>query len=299
MKHSVISGYIFASVCSAFLSVFSTGKSAAAETEPEYKIRIISRGDANANYAIGLLRLAITKSGKPYTLSISEGALTAMRLKESLISGTIDVSWTATNNELEKELLPVRIPLEKGLLGHRIFIVHRDNKNLLNNVKTLDDLRRFSVGQGRGWTDADILKANGFNVVLAPKYESLFYMVDGKRFQIFPRGVNEPFAEIDKRPNLDLAVDENVMVVYKMPYYFFVNPARKALMEDIQKGLTLAIEDGSFDAYFYADQTTKMVIKNVASSKRVIFELNNPNLPEKTPLDNPKLWVKFDELKSH
>lgn len=123
-------------------------------------------------------------------------------------------------------------------------------------------------------------------------------MVDGKRFQLFPRGVNEPFVEIEKRPSLELAVDENVMVVYKMPYYFFVNPARKQLATDIEAGLLAAINDGSFDEYFYADETTQKVIANVPAKGRRIFQLNNPGLPVQTPTDD-KFWVKFEDLVAH
>lgn len=260
------------------------------------QINLVSRGDANAKYAIGLLSLAIQKTGKPYNIKVSQGELTTMRLMESVKAGTIDVFWAATSDELEKELLPVRIPLEKGLLGHRIFIVHKDNQHLLDDVTSLADLRKFTLGQGRGWTDSDILKANGFKVVLAPKYESLFLMIDGKRFQLFPRGVNEPFNELELRPSLELAIDQNVMITYKIPYYLFVTPGRPELANDIEAGLMTAIADGSFDAYFYNDETTKAVIKQVATVKRRIFALETPSLPPKTPLDNPKLWVNFEEL---
>lgn len=260
------------------------------------QINLVSRGDANAKYAIGLLSLAIQKTGKPYNIKVSQGELTTMRLMESVKAGTIDVFWAATSDELEKELLPVRIPLEKGLLGHRIFIVHKDNQHILDDVTSLADLRKFTLGQGRGWTDSDILKANGFKVVLAPKYESLFLMIDGKRFQLFPRGVNEPFNELELRPSLELAIDQNVMITYKIPYYLFVTPGRPELAKDIETGLMTAIADGSFDAYFYNDETTKAVIKQVATVKRRIFALETPSLPPKTPLDNPKLWVNFEEL---
>lgn len=260
------------------------------------QIHIVSRGDANAKYAIGLLNLALEKSKAPYKINVSQGEWTTMRLRESVKSGSIDLFWAATDDDLEKELLPVRIPLEKGLLGHRIFIVHKDNKHLLDGVQTLEELRKFTMGQGRGWTDSAILKANGFNVILAPKYESLFYMLDGKRFQLFPRGVNEPFSEIELRPTLDLDVDQNIMVTYKIPYYFFITPGKTELAKIIEEGLIAAIDDGSFDAYFYNDETTKSVIKRVATVKRRIFELNTPSLPPKTPLGNPKLWVNFEDL---
>lgn len=42
---------------------------------------------------------------------------TTMRLRESVKSGSIDLFLAATDDDLEKELLPVRIPLEKAFLA--------------------------------------------------------------------------------------------------------------------------------------------------------------------------------------
>ena len=50
-------------------------------------------------------------------------------------------------------------------MGHRILMVHKDNIDLMANVQSLDDLKKFSFGQGRGWTDVDILEANGIKVI--------------------------------------------------------------------------------------------------------------------------------------
>ena len=41
----------------------------------------------------------------------------------------IDLSWAGTNNKLEQELLPIRIPLLQGLLGNRVSIIHKKNLN--------------------------------------------------------------------------------------------------------------------------------------------------------------------------
>ena len=41
------------------------------------------------------------------------------------------------------------------------------------------------------------------------------------------RRTHEPWAEIDKRPGLELTVDEHVMLVYRSPFYLFVSPSKK------------------------------------------------------------------------
>lgn len=279
-----------------FLLLSVTLQQALAASEP---VRIVSRGDANADYSIGLVKLALSRYGNRYQYDISSGALTGLRQKQSLLDGTVDVVWTATNQDMENDVLPVRVPLYKGLLGYRVLLVHRDNAHLFDSVRTKGDLLRFRYGQGRGWTDSDIMEANGMTVVMANKYESLFYMTDGKRFDAFPRGVHEPWLEMKSRPELALTVDTNILLVYRMPFYLFVAPGRPQLAKDIENGLLDAIDDGSFDTFFYASPTVQMVIDRVDLSTRQVFELTNPALPVNTPVNNPKLWIDLDELKHH
>lgn len=279
-----------------FTLLFATFISSAVYAQSVTQIKVVSRGDENADYSIDMLRLGLQKVGRPFEIKVENDALSAPKLREELISGNIDVIWTATNMDMEENALPVRVPLYKGLLGHRILIVQKDNLHLFDRVETMDDLRQFRFGQGVGWTDTTIMKANGLKVVEATKYEGLFYMTDGKRFDAFPRGVHEPWGEIKKHSDLDLAVDANVMMVYIMPYYLMVTPGRPDLAADIERGLLMAIDDGSFDEKFFSNPMVKMVLQYANLKDRRIFKLRNPELPPKTPLDNPKLWIDISKL---
>ena len=260
------------------------------------ELRIMSRGDVNSNYALGAIKLALGKAGVPFKLNISEGDFAPMRQRKELLEGGLDILWTATSIDMEEVALPIRVPLYKGLLGHRILIVHKDNKNLFNQVDTWEQMLAFRFGQGRDWSDTTIMRANGMKVVTAVKYDNLFLMADGKRFDAFPRGVHEPWAEIDKRPSLELTVDEHVMMVYRMPFYLFVSPRKKSFAEDLYQGMLMAVDDGSFDEYFYTNPTVKMVLEKANLKNRVIFNLKNPALPPKTPVDDARLWVNIDKL---
>lgn len=259
-------------------------------------IKLVSRGDGNAEYAIQMIRLGLEKAGVSSELNIASDALSAPKLREELLEGDIDIIWTATNIEMEEHALPVRVPLFKGLLGHRIMIIHQDNAHLFDSVNEFDDLKRFKVGQGLGWTDTTILQHNGLKVVTAVKYEGLFYMADGQRFDGFPRGVHEPWAEIDGRPDLALTVDQNIMFVYLMPYYLFVTPKRPQLAADIERGLLAAIDDGSFDGVFFSNPMVQMVMAKANLADRKVFKLNNPELPPKTPVNESKLWIDLSSL---
>ncbi len=68
----------------------------------------------------------------------------------SLMQGEhVDVVWTMTSRKREKQLLPIRIPLLKGLQGYRIFIINENDNEKFNKISTLEDLRELVAGQGR------------------------------------------------------------------------------------------------------------------------------------------------------
>lgn len=253
-------------------------------------VTLVSRGDANADYAIQLMKQALSKAERRYQFEIIEEAWAEMRSREALLSGQIDVTWTATSSDMEEGLLPVRIPLYKGLLGYRILIIHRDNRHLFAGVRTMEDLQNFTFCQGRMWTDTQILQSNDLTVVPATKYEGLFYMVDGGRCDAFPRGVHEPWDELARRPELELAVDENIMLEYRMPFYLFVSPLKPQLARDLERGLRQMIASGEFDEYFYANPTVQDVMNKSGMDRRRVFPLRNPDLPRATPLDDASLW---------
>ena len=50
---------------------------------------------------------------------------TARYHKEVQDGVRLNVVWAAVTEELERDALPVRIPIRKGILGYRIFLVRR------------------------------------------------------------------------------------------------------------------------------------------------------------------------------
>jgi len=101
----------------------------------------------------------------------------------------VDIIWTVTSKTRERQLLPIRIPLLKGLLGHRVLIIRKKEKRIFSAVLNLEDLQQFTAGQGHDWPDVKILQANGINVSTASTYDGLFSMLQAARFDFFPRGI--------------------------------------------------------------------------------------------------------------
>jgi hypothetical protein len=254
-------------------------------------IKANDSSDPNGKYAVKMIELALRHIDKRYSLSVGKEDYSQARIMEEIENGNLDIFWNSSSSELEQKFAPVRICLYKGLLGNRIFIIHKDNQAKFDQVKTLDDLKRITIGQGKTWADTKILESNGLQVVKVNKYESLFYMVEGGRFDAFSRGVHEPFGELEQHPQLkDLTVEKGLMLVYKMPFYLFVKKANSQLAKDIETGLNRAIDDGSFDEVFRNDPAVQSVMQKANMKARRVFELQNPTLSKETPLDRKELW---------
>lgn len=263
-------------------------------------IRINQPLDGNANYAVAMLKLALNHIDTPYKIEMKDGKdNTQARNIQEVEAGEMDIIWAATDANMEAQLLPIRIPLYKGLLGHRIFIIRRGEQSRFDKVKTLRDLQAFTFGQGTTWADTRILEANGLKVIKTMKYQGLFYMLDGARFDAFPRGVQEPWDELKNNASLNLTVEKSLMLVYKMPFYLFTSKDNKKLAADLERGFNLAIADGSFDKVFYSSPVVQSVLENAGMDNRLVFELKNPELPRETPLGRPELWLDLNEFKKH
>lgn len=242
-------------------------------------------------YAKGLLKLALSKiPDHNYEWQEPVANTAEERMVAQLIDNEIDIVWYASTEDLESRLLPIRIPMYRGLLGYRVLMIKKGNQHKFDNVKTLEDMKRFSLGQGRFWADSGVLEANGLKVTKVLKYESLMYMTDGERFDAFPRGAHEPWSEMERYPQLELDVERNLLFAYTNPFYFFVNKNNPKLAQDIEKGLRIAIEDGSFNEYFFNDPTVRDVMEKANLKNRMLIRLNNPSLPKATPVDDKSLW---------
>ncbi len=255
------------------------------------QLRVVQGNNSIEAYAKGLLRLALSKVQDKYELQEAIPNTSEERMVSMLMDDKLDVVWYATTNDLEERLLPIRICIYRGLLGYRALMIKKGTQHKFDGIKNLEDLKKISLGQGRFWADTNVLTANGLNVVKVLKYEGIFYMLDGDRFDAFPRGVHEPWSEIKRYPQLALDVEQNLLISYINPFYFFVNKNNTKLAKDIERGLRIAIEDGSFDEYFFNDPTVKDVVEKANLKNRTIIRLDNPSLPPKTPVDDKSLWI--------
>ncbi len=240
-----------------------------------------------------ILRLALQKTNEdfgPYELLPSNPDMTESRLLQELEDGRrIDVIWSSTSPEKEKKLLPIRIPLRKGILGYRISFIYKHRQNFFRGVNTLQDLQELRIGQGIGWGDVEIYRAAGI-IVEQSTYENLFKMVNSNRFDLFPRGISEIYSEYQLygQENPNLHIDDHLLIYYPWPYYYFTSRNDRDLANRLETGLWRMIEDGTFDEIFF--KYNRESILRAKLSDRHLISIENPNLTKETPLGDSRLW---------
>jgi len=236
----------------------------------------------------------------PYTIEPAAVVMNEVRALEELrrAGGAVNLVWAGTSRAREKEFLPIRIPMRKGILGFRVSLIAAGTQARIDKVRTLADLRKLRVGQGVGWGDVAVYQANGIPVVTA-EYESLFDMVAAGRFELMPRGITEVFTEHDERSGEvpGLAVERGLVIYYPWPFYCFLNRADGALERRIEMGLRGMIKDGTFDRIFMKHHGES--IRRARLDERRRIDLVNPDLPPETPLRDPALWFTPRTGKAH
>jgi hypothetical protein len=234
---------------------------------------------------------ATIDSDGPFEISYFANPMVRDRaLIETIKGSAINVHIAATRDEWEKKTIPIRIPILKGLLGYRLFLVHKKNLEKFKNLYDVEIIKRLKVGSGSQWTTTKILKKTGFNVVTGINYEGLFSMLNAHRFDYFPRGVNEIFHEFDskkeKYPNI--TIEPTKILYFPTPNYFFVSPKYPILADRIRRGLETIIRNGLFDKLF--QEQYRDIILRAKFNDREILKIENPFLSPDTPLDRSELW---------
>jgi hypothetical protein len=263
--------------------------------------RAESATDTRYQYDWTVLRTALDKTRSsfgPYELREADYPMVQSRVEYEMLNseGRINILVRSTSVDLEKRFLPIRIPVDRGILGYRILLVRGADLPRFAAVRTLDDLRKFRIGQGKGWSDVPILRSAGFEVVEGDSYEGLFSMLTAERFDVFSRSINEALSEYDKQHqnHPTMAVEPTLLLHYSLPRYFFVrrDAQGEKLAKRIESGLEIMLRDGSLSALFF--QFKGEQIRQAGLDKRIVFNIPNPLLPPETPLARTELW--YDPL---
>jgi len=114
-------------------------------------------------------------------------------------------------------------------------------------------------------------------VHVAP-WESLFQMVESKRFDFFPLGASEASTLLHEYQSLapNAIVDTHLVLIYPFGRLFFVRKDNAALRDAIQSGLEQAFADGSFQQLF--EDFWSLSLTPVNLKERTPIRISNLNL---------------------
>ncbi len=255
--------------------------------------RSIGVADPQLLYIRRLVELALEQAGVEVALTLVDKEMAQGRslLELARGDGPLDLMWTMTTRQRETSgLLPVRIPIDRGLMGWRLLLVRRDDLTRWRRLRKLADLRPLLAGQGHDWPDTEILRANGLKVLTSATHDALFRMLASGRFDYLPRAIMEVDAELADNRHPRRAVVPGLMLHYPAASYLFVSPRRPDLARLLQVGLEKAVAEGSLQRLHQAHFGA--ALRAYPVSREGVIHLSNPLLPPDTPLQRRELWLR-------
>ncbi|EGM70943.1 hypothetical protein [Shewanella sp. HN-41] len=177
----------------------------------------------NNVYFSSLLKLALEKSIErfgAYQLNPVNVDISQKRQLRELDKGSISVFWTMTSYAREADMLPVRVPLTKGMYGIRLMAINRADHDMFSAVSNVKQLAKWKALLGRDWPDTAIMRVNRLDVRSDVAEGDLYNVLDKYQGNYFPRAVTEIYSELDRRPELNIEADEHLGLVYPTAVYF-------------------------------------------------------------------------------
>ncbi len=202
----------------------------------------------------------------------------------------VDVFWGETSRERETQLLPVRIPLTKGLATYRLLLIRPEDQARFSDIETFNDFGSLRVGGDPRWPISRAFQAQGFDIVSARNFESRFRMLQAGRFDFLVRNASEVLAELDAYKDMNIVLERDLVFVYLAPYYFFVDPRFPQLAERLATGLEAMHASGAFDARFFAYPTIRDALAQLNLNQRRPILIPHPDMPDQTPYQTRNYW---------
>ena len=253
-----------------------------------------SKSNYSDSHILHLVTAALDASSAkygPYAFRVAPLRMERDRLLQEMLKGElVNLSGQVTSPEWEHKLIPIRIPIDKGISCYRIALIDGRQQDLFSAVRTLDQLKHLSLGAGRPWSLTASYKQAGFHVVEGANTAGLHSMLAAGRFQYLPRAIDEAINEqaADAPPFPTLRGERSFARYQPSPRYFFVGGAQRRLAQRLEYGMQQLLADGRFDRLFH--EFYDGLIEQAGLRKRRIFRVDNPALPPQTPLSQRAYW---------
>lgn len=264
--------------------------------QPIRVLGLQSPGEASVGYYQDLLQLVLNRTKGEYGAARIDllqppalGDFRYLLMKQNFI----DLHHFGTSPELERDLLPIRVPLLAGGLGWRGFIIRKSDKVAISQIRHFNELKRLTACQGELWPDSDIMRAAGLRVLTAERHDQMLELLRRGRCDYFPRSIFEGPIEQKAFAGAypDLEYTNAVLLHYPFAMYYFVNKNNTALAERLQKGLERLAKSGELQAFLQGHPIARQVYPLSQFTRSTVFHLENPLLPAETPLQQSAYWL--------
>lgn len=201
------------------------------------------------------------------------------------------ILWTVTTKARERQLLPLRHALTKGLIGLRLLIIRPADAATFASVSSIADLQKLVACQGSQWPDTQVLRANGLNVNEGMDVERLYKMLASGRCDYFPRGISELTLEDGYLQRHRLMAVPGLVITYPQAMYFFVNRNNHALVERLDAGWQKLVANGELDNFFFSQPRVQQALAFLAATPIRIIALDNPSAPNNLSIPGISYWL--------
>lgn len=239
--------------------------------------RIRTGGEVHAAFALAVLDLAMRSAKVTYTIRQADVAMERGRALAELADGdSVNLLWTSMDSRAETGLNVVHIPVNRGLIGYRVFVIRKDRQADFDKVDNVADLRRLTAGQGLDWVDTEVLLDAGLKVETSST-DTLFAMTRAGRIDYYPRGVIEAFPELEARKQAepDLTVEKRLLLKYRSDFLFYVARRDPKLAITLERGFMAAYKDGSYMRLFDSHPYIQRALAQANLRERKVIELDN------------------------
>ncbi|TVZ37893.1 ABC-type amino acid transport substrate-binding protein [Alteromonadaceae bacterium 2753L.S.0a.02] len=204
-------------------------------------------------------------------------------IKTGEVINVADVSATPHWDAVAK---PVEFPIRRGLQNYRLLLVHCDNLAKFAEIQNLEELRTLRGGVNKQWSIAEVLAEHQFNLVYGEDYDGLFAMLAQKRFDYFPRAMNEIFREYqDRTQELPQLCIEPTLALYTVSHtHFYVAPNQPELHRRIAEGLHRLNASGGLETLLAKHHDLRRIRTELRN--RRLFRIENNYIPSYRKLVN-------------
>lgn len=248
--------------------------------------------DPRAYYTQALIELAFAETPEqgPGYVVFSTSPQERLRIEAQLDKGSrINVYLMPGANAYDTRFLRVTVPVDRGLLGLRVGVIRRQDRDRFSEIRSLGDLSQVRIGSVLGWQLTDILRHNGLTTEVVATFEDLYKLLGRSRLDLISRGATEVLREQAEMrfDHPDTMIDTALLLRMPLAFYIYVSPNSPDLHRRIETGLQRAVADGRFDAVFRQWFGRDLEVLQLDQRHVIDLSVPDPHLP--TVMMDPSL----------